>query len=308
MSGVAIVIVTYNSAGEVGPCLDAALASGAESVVVVDNASEDATMSEIGRRGVRVIANSDNRGFAAAANQGFRATASPFVLLLNPDAVIQSGLDALREASEMPYAAGATGKLIGGDGRPQTGFMVRNLPTATAMVLELLVLNRMLPWNPSNRRYRGLNLDYDKEIAVEQPAGAFLMIRRAVWEELGGFDEKFAPLWFEDVDFCRRAIDRGYWFCYTPNAVAIHTGGHSIPKIAVEMRQLYWYRSLLRYSAKHFGALSFRAVSVAVAAGSMMRGAVGVFSKAGLRSLPASGQVVRLACRCALLGRKQAEA
>jgi len=308
MGGIAIVIVTYNSGREIGPCLDAALASGAESVVVVDNASADATISEIGKRGARVIANSGNRGFAAAVNQGFQATTSPFILLLNPDAVIQSGIEALRNASELPHAAGAGGKLIGRDGRPQIGFMVRNLPTATALILELLVLNRMFPWNPANRRYRALNLDYDNEIAVEQPAGAFLMIRRDVWEELGGFDENFAPVWFEDVDFCRRAVDHGYWFCYTPNAVALHTGGHSIPQIAVEMRQLYWYRSLLRYSAKHFGALSFRAVSVAVAAGSAMRGVVGVFSQAGLRSLPASGQVVRLACRCALLGRKQAEA
>jgi GT2 family glycosyltransferase len=88
MSDIGIIIVTYNSAGEIGACLDAALASGAETVVV-DNASQDGTIAEVARRGVRLIANSENRGFAGAVNQGFAALNSPYVLLLNPDAVIQ---------------------------------------------------------------------------------------------------------------------------------------------------------------------------------------------------------------------------
>ena len=306
MGGIAIVIVTFNSGREIGPCLDAALASGAEAVVVVDNASTDDTIPEIGKRGARLIANSSNKGFAAGVNQGVRATSCPFVLLLNPDAVLKTAVDPLREACEMPHAAGAGGKLIGQDGLPQTGFMVRKLPSPVVLVLELLVLNRIFPWNPANRRYRALNLDYDHDMAVEQPAGAFLMIRRDVFDELGGFDERFDPVWFEDVDYCRRAIDRGYWFCYSPSAVAVHLGGHSIPQLGLEMRQFYWYRSLLRYTAKHFGTFSFRAVSLAVAAGSVMRGVFAVFSQASFRPLATGGKVVRLACRCALLGRKQA--
>src|SRR5579871_5264949 len=103
MGGIAIVIVTYNSGKEIGACLDAALEAGADSVVVVDNASTDSTIPEIGRRGVQLIANSTNRGFAAAVNQGFRATTSPYVLLLNPDAVVKGGVAALRDACEMPH-------------------------------------------------------------------------------------------------------------------------------------------------------------------------------------------------------------
>src|SRR5215469_4675373 len=119
-ASIGIVIVTYNSAAEIGACLEAALRSGAD-VVVVDNASSDGTVTEVRRQGARLIANAGNRGFAAAVNQGFCALSSPFVLLLNPDAVIQMGLEALREACELTGAAGAGGKLVAADGRPQHG-------------------------------------------------------------------------------------------------------------------------------------------------------------------------------------------
>jgi N-acetylglucosaminyl-diphospho-decaprenol L-rhamnosyltransferase len=106
---------------------------------------------------------------------------------------------------------------------------------------------------------------------VEQPAGAFLMIRRDVWQELNGFDERFYPLWFEDVDFCWRARQKGYRMCYTPDAVAKHTGGHSLAKISLENRQLYWYRSLLGFAAKHYRSSTARMVCAAVFLGSIPR-------------------------------------
>jgi N-acetylglucosaminyl-diphospho-decaprenol L-rhamnosyltransferase len=270
MSDIGIVIVTYNSEREIGPCLDAAARSGAE-IVVVDNASRDGTGAEVVRRGVRLIPNPENRGFAAAVNQGFAALHTDYVVLLNPDAVLAGGLDPLREACDLPGSAGAGGRLVDPDGRPQTGFMARALPTPAALILEVLLLNRVWPGNPVNRRYRCLGLDYSRRCAVEQPAGAFLMVRRQVWIELGGFDEAFFPLWFEDVDFCRRAVDRGYLWYFVPEAVATHTGGHSIPGIPVEMRHFYWYRSLLWYAARHFRPAVFRTVSLAVVTGSLLR-------------------------------------
>jgi GT2 family glycosyltransferase len=300
-SRIGVVMVTYNSEAEIGASLDAALSTGAE-VVVVDNASGDGTIAEIARRGVRLIANPANRGFAAAVNQGFMVLHSPYVLLLNPDAVIQAGLEDLREACDLPGAGAAGGRLVGIDGLPQTGFMVRQLPTALNLILEALLLNRIWPNNPSNRRYRGFGLDYSKRFPVEQPAGAFLMVRRAVWEEVGGFDEGFFPLWFEDVDFCRRLANGGYGLYYVPEAVAKHTGGHSIPRIAVEIRQFYWYRSLLRYSAKHFRPLSFRAVCLAVVTGSILRMMVELAFERSLQPMAVYGKVVRLASRCLVFG------
>src|SRR5450631_3761646 len=219
MSDIGIIIVTYNSAAEIGECLDAALASGAE-IVVVDNASEDATAAEVKRRGVRLIANPVNRGFAGAVNQGFTELKNPFVLLLNPDAVIQTSLEPLRQACDLPGSAGAGGQLVDNSGKPQAGFMVRRLPTPGALVMEALLLNKIWPGNRVNRRYRCLDLDSSARSTVEQPAGAFLMVRRAVWQELGGLDEDFTPLWFEDVDFCCRIRDRGLSLYYIPEAVA----------------------------------------------------------------------------------------
>jgi GT2 family glycosyltransferase len=221
---------------------------------------------------------------------------------LNPDAILQRGLDALREACCLPGAAGAGGCLLDPRGRPQVGFMVRQLPTATTLVLEVLLLNKLWPNNPVNRRYRGLGLDYSARFQVEQPAGAFLMVPKKVWLELGGFDEGFAPLWFEDVDFCRRAVDRGYQLYYVPQAVAIHTGGHTIRKLTVEKRLICWYRSLLRYSAKHFRPIAFRVVCVAVVAGSLLRSWGESMRYRSLQPLAAYAKVVRHASRCFLFG------
>jgi GT2 family glycosyltransferase len=301
MTDVGIVIVTYNSAAEIGACLEAALASGAE-VLVVDNASTDGTVAEVTRRGARLIANSVNRGFAAAVNQGFSALKQQCILLLNPDAILQTSLEPLRLACALPRAAGAGGFLLDRAGQPQTGFMVRQLPRPIDLILEALVLNRILPGNPVNRRYRAMGLDYREEQVVGQPAGAFLIVRRDVWNELGGFDESFHPLWFEDVDFCRRAADRGYYFYFEPKAVAKHTGAHSISLLNVELRRFYWYRNLLRYSARHFGYLAFRGVCLGVITGCLARAVAGSLAACNLQPMTSYRRVVRFACRCLIFG------
>ena len=180
---------------------------------MVDNASRDDTIAEVARRGVRLIANPANRGFAAAVNQGFAVLNCTYVLLLNPDAVIQTSLEPLREACDLPGSAGAGGRLVDANGQPQIGFMVRRLPTAGGPDF-----GSSLAKSDCGRAIRSIGdiaawigmVPHDSQ--VEQPAGAFLMVRREVWEELGGFDESFFPLWFEDVDFCRRIRDRGYQF------------------------------------------------------------------------------------------------
>src|SRR4051794_37853037 len=121
MRDIGVVIVTYNSGAVIGACLDAVLPTGAE-IVVVDNASTDNTRAEVERREVRLIPNSMNRGFAGAINQGFAVLRQTHVLMLNPDAVLLSGLDRLREACDLPGSAGAGGKLVDVRGSAQVGF------------------------------------------------------------------------------------------------------------------------------------------------------------------------------------------
>src|SRR5580658_8173560 len=291
-----IVIVTYESEAEIGACLDRALLTGAE-IVVVDNASQDRTCQEVARRNVRLITNLENRGFAPAVNQGIRALDAPFVLLLNPDARLETGIDALVECCREPGVGGAGGNLVDAAGRPQTGFAVRSLPSPAALICKALLLNRLWPGNPVNWHYRCLGFDYSTPGDVEQPAGAFLMVRRDVWQELNGFDERFHPLWFEDVDFCWRARQRGYRMRYTPGAVAKHTGGHSIVKISLENRQFYWYRSLLGFAAKHYRSSTSRMVCAAVFLGSIPRMLWGMAAFRSLTPIAVYGKVMALAGR-----------
>lgn len=268
---VAAVVVAHNSAAEIADCLES-LHDVAE-IVVVDNGSADQTCRLVERhgRGVRLIANPENRGFAAAANQGVRATASPLVLFLNPDAALQSDLRPLAEQLEDAAVGAAAGRLVDADGRAQAGFNIRAFPTPAALALEALLGNRVWPGNPVNRRYRRLDFDYRRAQDVEQPAGAFLMVRRDVLEAVGGWDERFFPLWFEDVDLCRRIRQAGYRIRYAPDCVARHRGAHSLARISLEQRQIYWYGSLLSYTDKHFTPLGRTAVRAAVLLGAWLR-------------------------------------
>jgi GT2 family glycosyltransferase len=303
MTRAAIVIVTCNSGAEIGPCLDAALRTGAE-ILVVDNGSSDDTLQQVASRGVPALANRENRGFAAAVNQGVRALDAPLILLLNPDAVLVSGLDDLARACEEPRSAGAGGKLVAPNGAPQEGFFARALPTPASMIFEALLINRIWRRNPVNLHYRNIGLDHSKARTVEQPAGAFLMIRRDVWQRLDGFDERFHPLWFEDVDFCRRARDQGWVFHYIPTAVAAHVGAHSLRNVPFERRQMYWYGSLLRYSAVHFSILSHRMVCAAVAAGAIVRMGIGAFARRSPAPCKTAGKVALLAVKELCRGRR----
>jgi N-acetylglucosaminyl-diphospho-decaprenol L-rhamnosyltransferase len=294
MARVAVVIVTYNSASEIGECLDALRFVSDIEVVVVDNASADRTCEEVARRSVRYISNIRNRGFAAGVNQGVAATTAPLVLLLNPDAQLVTGLQLMADLLETRGTGAVGGMLVGSDNQPQRGFMARNLPTPLTLILEVFGINHLWPGNPVNWHYRCLGLDPMTSAAVDQPAGAFLMFRRAVWESLGGFDERFAPIWFEDVDFCARIKNAGFKTWYEPAAVVKHSGSHSIRPLSVENRQRYWYGSLLEYAAKHYRSPAFRTTCVAVAASAALR-AVIAFPREGFRAFAVYGGVFRLA-------------
>ncbi|MCW5979293.1 MAG: glycosyltransferase family 2 protein [Bryobacteraceae bacterium] len=303
MNGAGIAIVTHNSEAHIGICLAAALRWSAE-IVVVDNASADRT-PEIVRRfpQARFIANPDNRGFAAAANQGIASLVAPAVLLLNPDAELLTSPAPLAEALEDPRCGAAAGRLIDAAGVPQNGFNVRRFPTAWTLAFEALGLNRLWPENPVNRRYRMLRFDPETAAEVEQPAGAFLMLKRDVWSRLGGFDEDFRPVWFEDVDYLRRLAGLGLKTRYVPGAVARHAGGHSVTSLPDGVRQSYWHASLLRYASKHFGPAGRGMVAGAVAAGSLFRMAAGVAGGRSLSPVSTCAKVMKIAGKSLLSSR-----
>ena len=292
MARVAIVVVTYRSSAFIGACLDSILPIPDIEIVVVDNASSDSTRVIVEEKNARLIANSENRGFAAAVNQGVKATSAPLILLLNPDARLETGLEPLIARFNDPQTGAAGGLLLGEDGKPQTGFMVRNLPTPAALSFEVLGINRVWPDNPVNWHYRCLQIHPMISALADQPAGAFLMFRREAWSRVGGFDENFWPVWFEDVDFCARLKGAGYRIWYEPAAQATHAGGHSVGEIPLDEKEKYWYDSLLRYAAKSFHPLAFAGVCLAVMVGAAAR-AVRALPRGGLRVLAVYGEVIR---------------
>lgn len=280
MDGLSIVIITYNSAGHLDACLEAAL-RWTDDVIVIDNASTDSTLAVTARWPVRVVANSSNRGFGAAANQGFAASARQHVLLLNPDVTLGPGRDELLAAAQ----PAACGLLVDAEGSIQAGFSVRRLPRPIDLALEVLGINRMWPGNPANRRWRCLDLDLKIPQFVEQPAGAMLVVRRETWQGVGGFDEGFWPIWFEDVDFCHSLRDRGQRIRLVPAAVAVHAGGHSIKAMDWRDRELFWYRSLWRYAIRRFKPLERALLGVAMTIGLALRAIQASVARRSISSL-----------------------
>lgn len=275
-SSVGVVIVTYNSAEVLAGCLRSL--RGAAEVVVVDNASADESVAVAHQSGVcTVIANQTNRGFAAAVNQGVGSLRAPLLLVLNPDVVLQTGLGPDTEIVRQAFRAEVGlvgGRLDAEEGGYQHGFGVRRLPTPALLAAEALLLNRLWPGNPLNRRYRCADFDPAAAQECEQPAGAFLLFRRDVFDALGGFDESFFPLWFEDVDFCKRVLDAGYRIRYEPTARGIHRGGHSLVRLSATNRQRAWYGNLLRFAEKHFSPVASFFLRTAATAGLALRGIV----------------------------------
>jgi len=255
---ISVIIVTYHSERQIAGCLESlekeSLEKQEREVVVVDNASGDGTAERVRRDfpWVKCMAAPHNLGFAGAANLGVRNSTGSALLFLNPDTVCLEPLGPLEEVLEShPEAVAVAPQLVDETGKPQVGFNVRRLPTAASLIFELLLLNRLFPRNPVNRHYRCLDLDPSKPAEVEQPAGACLLVRRSSFEDCGGFDEGFYPLWFEDVDLCRRLRQQGGTILYWSQVRVRHQGGHSLKNLSFSEKQIYWYRNMLYYVRKN---------------------------------------------------------
>jgi len=253
---ISVLVVTYNSGRCIGACLESLqkYAPGAE-IVVLDNGSKDGTVETVrGFPNVKLIASPENVGLAAALNRAVRESTGEALLILNPDTICRTALQPLEAAlrsSEKIVAVAP--RLVNARGEFQRGFAIRRLPTRAALIFEILLLNRLFPNNPVNRRYRCLNFNPEQVSDVEQPAGACLLVRRSSFEDCGGMDEGFFPLWFEDVDLCRRLRQQGGRILYQPGVYVEHAGGHSLESVTFSEKQVYWYRNLLYYERKHYG-------------------------------------------------------
>jgi N-acetylglucosaminyl-diphospho-decaprenol L-rhamnosyltransferase len=305
---ISVLIVTYNSEKWMGACLQSLgqFDDGAiKEIVVVDNGSADATAEQVRRfPSVKFIAAGSNLGFAAAVNRAARTSTGDALLILNPDTICRSSLRPLEEIlNRSEKIVAVAPRLVDSKGEFQRGFNVRRLPSATALSFEILLLNRLLPNNPVNRRYRCLDFDPEREAEVEQPAGACLLVRRKSFESCGGMDENFFPLWFEDVDLCSRLRENGGTILYSPQALFEHAGGHSLETVTFSEKQVYWYRNLLYYVRKHFGWGTGAMVRAALLLGIGLRIVAELIAAVLNRKTPARvrGQRLRAYWRAAML-------
>ncbi len=251
---VTIAIVSWNSGDLLARCL-ASLRSCPHPIVVVDNASEDGSADMVARDfpSVCLIRERHNRGFAAAINVAAAASTGDYLLFLNADTEVEAdAVDALAAFLDgSPGHGGAAGLLLGEDGHPQHGFNVRRFPTLGSCALDLLLIERAWPTNPVSRRYYALDVDVGAPVDIEQPAAAYLMVRRRAFNTVGGMDEEFWPAWFEDVDFCRRLHEAGWRIAFVPWARVRHQGGVAMRRLGRAAFSRVWYRNLRRYFRKH---------------------------------------------------------
>ncbi len=250
-----ICIVSWNVREDLARCLDSLYsdpATGNVQVVVVDNGSTDGTVTMLTERyrQVEVIANEMNRGFAAASNQGMRASGGRYILLLNPDTIVPAGaLPELVKAGDRYPAAGIIGpKLLNADGSLQ--YSCRRFPTIGAALFRSTLLGQLVPNSGSVREYLMADWDHDSVREVDWVSGACMLLRRQMVEQIGYLDEGF--FWgSEDVDYCWRAHKAGWKVLYIPSPKIVHLVGRSTDQ-AVAATILRRHRSMYRLYCKHF--------------------------------------------------------
>lgn len=242
------------------------------SMTVVDNASSDGTGDALAESWpeVRVLRNADNVGYGSACNQGLRGGSGEYVLILNSDVLARpTAVPRLVEfMGENRGHVAAGGRLVDpGTDDVQVGHNVRAFPRLGTQVAQLLGLEAHWPSNPLSRRYLGLDVDYSRTQDVDQPPGSCLIVRRAAFDALDGFDEGFF-YWYEDVDLVRRLRDRGR-IAYVHDATFEHVGGASFARWNRPESIGVWYPSLFRYFAKHrprWELVALRGLAAAVGA------------------------------------------
>lgn len=252
-----IVIVNWNTGPHLRACLESLVvmdsaALSLEAVTIVDNASCDRSCEELADLAIPIdlVRNTANRGFAAACNQGARRGRSRYVLFLNPDTRVSPGavrhvLQFLEKPANCRVGiCGVTLVDERGDSSPSCA----RFPTPSVFLWQMVGLSRLAPsvFPPHFLSAEECALSRD----VDHVRGAFFLVRRAVFDELGGFDERFF-VYFEEVDFSLRAKRLGYRSFLLADARVLHRGAVSSAQVRAA-RLFYSLRSRIEYSLKHF--------------------------------------------------------
>lgn len=255
MKKIDVVIVNWNTGPFLYECILSLLNYGKKSIqniIVVDNLSADDSLDKIQNlEGVTLIKNDKNYGFARGCNIGANYSKSDYILFLNPDARIY--VDTLEVClnfyeKEENNNIGILGVKLE-DENGEINSRCSRFPSANNIFSHALGLDKLFPSLGSSM----IDFDHQSTRFVEQIIGAFYMVRKETYNQLGGFDERFF-LYMDEVDFSFRAKKLGYESIYLSEAEAFHHGEVSSSK-AKSRRLFYSLRSRIQYANKHFSKL-----------------------------------------------------
>jgi GT2 family glycosyltransferase len=271
-----IIIVTWNTQALTLACISSIykhVDMRSTEIIVVDNNSQDQTLSEIRRQfaAVRLIENNQNLGFSKANNQGIRIAEGKYVLLLNSDTVIQDdSLLRMTEYLTKHSEVSAIGPiLVQPDGLVQRDGFYRKFPSLLQVALFYTPAKRFsmkIPW-----LVKRLWEDFDesKIMEVDQIPGAALMASKEVFDIVGLLEEHY-PIWFEDVDWCYRAKKAGCLLQFYPEAKIVHYGGQSFSQWQEKGRMLQLFSSMYIFFRIHRGRFQAELVRIIIMLASLL--------------------------------------
>jgi N-acetylglucosaminyl-diphospho-decaprenol L-rhamnosyltransferase len=266
MADLSAVVVTYSPGDTLATFLDSLEQASAQTVAVVlaDNGSTDGSVELAAKRpGVELVATGSNLGYGAAANIGVAHTDTPFVVVANPDLIWTPGaLDELLATAARYPGAGAFGPLIE---TPEGAIY----PSARALPSLGRGIGHAVfgwwwpanPWTASYRHERGT----PTEGATGWLSGSCLLLRRAAFDAIGGFDPGYF-MYFEDVDLGDRLAQAGWPSIYVPSALVVHAGGHATERSRDRMTVAH-HQSAYRYLSGRYAGVRWAPVRVVLRAG-----------------------------------------
>jgi len=280
---ISVIIVSYNVKEFLYQCLVSlrkALEGIRSEIVVIDNNSVDGTpiVVEESFPDVKLIRNDKNYGFARACNQGLKITRGKYILFLNPDTIIQEDtIRTMLSFFEDHGDAGAAGcKILNSDGTLQLPCR-RSFPSPFVAFTKLVGLSRLFPQSRLFGRYNLTYLDPDEVYPVDAVSGSFMMIRREVYEKIGGFDENFF-MYGEDLDYCYRINKAGWRVYYVPLTKIIHYKGESA-KLANFDNIITFYKAMDIFVRKYYGRGYSAITDVVLRTGIVIRGIISFLGK-----------------------------
>jgi len=273
---ISVIIVNYNVKEYLAQAinsLERALRNITNEFWLVDNNSVDGSVDYIQKQfpNIKLIANKENVGFGKANNQALQQVSGDYIVLINPDTVVQEDtfIKLLDFFENTPDAGAATCKIINPDGRFSIDCR-HGIPTPTIALWKVLGLSKIFPKSRIFGQYNLTYLSPDNIYAVPAISGSFMMIKKSVLEKVGYFDERFF-MYCEDIDLCHRINQQEYKIYYVPTTQIVHYKGESTKKDKVDY-VITFNRSLYQFFQKYYAPSSIFLFRWIVALGIFLRG------------------------------------